>query len=1328
MTPDLESTLRYPILDDIEVPEVLIENWQITADLLAEIAGAPAALIMRVHAHDIEVFVSSHSPGNVYHHGERAPLNAGLYCETVLGTRRRLLVPDARKDPDWDHNPDLELGMISYSGLPIAWPNGELFGTICILDGKEAAYPRRIHHLMERFRDSIQLSLASIHASNRSQLQRDEAESALHERETDFRLMVEGVQDYAIVMLDPAGRVLRWNAGAERINGYRPEEIVGRHFSLFYLPEDIESGKPERELKVAAAEGRFEDEGWRVRKDGSRFFASVVVTALRHESGQLLGFGKITRDITESKKAEEDLRANRALLREILESVPQAIFRKDKASVYLGCNQQFARAAGLTDTAQVVGKTDFDLPWSREQAVAYRSEDAQVVGSGMATHHIVEQLPSADGTWTWVETTKIPLFDIHGQVEGILGVFEDITERRQAENALRESEENYRLLIESTFEAIVVIQDGLIEQFNPAGTTMTGYSADELVATPFPLFVHPDDRAEIVDNYQRRMRGEPLPAVREFRLLTKDGSTCWVLANSVVPFQWNGRPASLHTLVDITERKDAESALRESERRFRDLLQDVPGVPVQGYRMDGTTTYWNKASEALYGYTKEEAMGRSLLDLVIPPEAREGVREAMRQMAETGQPIPASELSLRRKDGSSLAVFSSHAVVQVPGRAAEMFCLDVDMTDRQRAEAALRESELKFRSLFETAEGAILLLADGRFVDCNARALSIFGCTREQIIGGPPSRFSPPMQPDGQPSEEEAIRKINLAFTAGPQVFEWEHCRADGTPFAAEVSLNWLELQGKPQAQAIVRDITDRRRAEAALRESEDRFRGVVEGAAMPIFVSLEMKFTYLNPSALRLFGATTPEQVLGQPILSRIHPDCHESIRKRAVRVFQGQRGVAPPQEEVYLKLDGTPVPVEATASPITYQGQPAAVVFVQDISERRRMEEAHALLAAQFLQAQKLDAVGQLAAGIAHDFNNLLAAILGNAQLAVEDTESGHPARVSLEEIQRAGNRAKDLVQQILTYSRQQVQDRRVLSLEPVVTEAARFLRATIPSGVEIVLALAAHVPPVLANATQIQQVILNLCTNAWHALDDRPGRIEIQLQAVTLDAAAAGRLTGLRPGLFACLSVRDTGKGMDAALIERIFDPFFTTKEPGKGTGLGLSVVHGVVVGHDGAITVASQPGQGATFQVYFPAAAGIADSGIASAKSAPQGQGQHVLFLDDEEALVFLATRMLERLGYRVTGFTQAAAAVQAFRANPGQFDVVITDLNMPGASGLVVARELLTVRPDLRVLLCSGHVTEQLKEQAHGEGIRHVLYKPNTMEEFGGVLHQLISEP
>ena len=387
--------------------------------------------------------------------------------------------------------------------------------------------------------------------------------------------------------------------------------------------------------------------------------------------------------------------------------------------------------------------------------------------------------------------------------------------------------------------------------------------------------------------------------------------------------------------------------------------------------------------------------------------------------------------------------------------------------------------------------------------------------------------------------------------------------------------------------------------------------------------------------------------------------------------------------------------------------------------IAERQQLEE-------QLRQSQKMEAIGQLAGGIAHDFNNILAAISGNTELALEDTASDHPAREFLEEIRNSSARAKRLVQQILAFSRRQPLDRRVISLEPIIEESTDLLRASLPASVGLDMEVDAGVPPVLADATQMHQVLVNLCTNAWHALEGQSGRIVVRLKSVALTADSVKPLVGLRPGNFVYLSVSDTGIGMDAATRARIFEPFFTTKEPGKGTGLGLSVVHGIVQGHDGAIVVRSQPGEGTVFEIYFPAATAIEETAAAPAP-ALRGQGQHILFLDDEATLVTLAQRLLERRGYRFTGFTRASEALRAFAEKPDEFQLVITDLSMPGASGLHFASDILKLRPDVPVVLCSGHVTEELREHARRAGIREVLYKPNTVDEFGETIHRLASE-
>ncbi|MCX7144047.1 MAG: response regulator, partial [Proteobacteria bacterium] len=359
---------------------------------------------------------------------------------------------------------------------------------------------------------------------------------------------------------------------------------------------------------------------------------------------------------------------------------------------------------------------------------------------------------------------------------------------------------------------------------------------------------------------------------------------------------------------------------------------------------------------------------------------------------------------------------------------------------------------------------------------------------------------------------------------------------------------------------------------------------------------------------------------------------------------------------------------------------------------------------------------------------FNNALAAILGNVELARQDVGPGHEALVSLEEIGKASRRAKDLVQQILAFGRRQKLERKPTSLALVVVESARLLRATFPAGVELKVDCKADAPAVLADATQLKQLLLNLCTNALHAVQDqaRPGLVEIGLSTHSAGGAphngperrSMGDRTPLREGRYACLWIRDNGPGMDEATRARIFEPFFTTKTVGKGTGLGLSVVHGIVKAHEASIEVQSAPGEGSAFRVYFPATEeSVAEVTAPTPDTVPvHGKGKHVLYVDDEEAIVFLMTRLLERQGFRVSGYTDPREALAAARANPDQFDLVVTDYNMPYMSGLEVASALREIRADLPVVMASGYITEELRAEAPAAGIRELIYKPNTADD------------
>jgi CheY-like chemotaxis protein/anti-sigma regulatory factor (Ser/Thr protein kinase) len=371
-------------------------------------------------------------------------------------------------------------------------------------------------------------------------------------------------------------------------------------------------------------------------------------------------------------------------------------------------------------------------------------------------------------------------------------------------------------------------------------------------------------------------------------------------------------------------------------------------------------------------------------------------------------------------------------------------------------------------------------------------------------------------------------------------------------------------------------------------------------------------------------------------------------------------------------------------------------------------------------------MEAIGTLAGGIAHDFNNILAAINGYTELARMILRDNPDVREHLGAVLQAASRATDLVRQILAFSRQEPAERRPIHLRPDVAESLKLLRATIPSTIEFDMSLATDAPMVLADATQIHQILMNLGTNAWHAMKDRTSRLHVTLEKCVLDETHAATQPGLRPGVYARVSVGDTGCGMDQATLGRIFEPSFTTKPPGEGTGLGLAVVHGIMDNHDGSLTVYSQPGEGTVFHLYFPAHAGEATGVAAEEGPVSRGHGERVLFVDDEEVLVRLGQKTLAALGYEVEVATQPAAALAMVRADPQRFALVLTDLTMPGMTGLVLATRLLQVRPGLPIVLMTGYSASLTSERVEAAGIRQLLLKPTSIHSLGAAAHAALS--
>jgi len=450
-------------------------------------------------------------------------------------------------------------------------------------------------------------------------------------------------------------------------------------------------------------------------------------------------------------------------------------------------------------------------------------------------------------------------------------------------------------------------------------------------------------------------------------------------------------------------------------------------------------------------------------------------------------------------------------------------------------------------------------------------------------------------------------------------------------------------------------------------------------------------------------------------------HPDFPAQLRQALGRGLAGE--VIESSDELWIRADGRRTLLRWAVHPWrdSHGAIGGIVVMAEDITARKQIEE-------QQVRSQKLEALGTLAGGIAHDFNNILLAISGNAQLSLADLPPDDPNRESLEEIAKASARAAALVRRILGFSRPQEQRIETVHLGPVVEEALKLLRATLPAMIEIRTTSCPELPPVAADSSQIHQVLMNLVTNAAQAIGDGVGLIEVGLDVTDVTAETAGMSPELREGRYCTVSISDNGCGMDPATQDRVFDPFFTTKSGSGGTGLGLSVVHGIMKSHHAAVTVESQPGKGTTFRLHFPAA----DGGAAPVAVAPgevaRGRGERVLYVDDDEALVLLAQRTLEALGYAVTGTTDPARALQDFRSRPTDFDLVVTDLSMPGMSGLQLARALHSIRPGLPIVMTSGYVRPDQQEAARAAGVRELILKPDTADELGRVLERVLQGP
>jgi len=814
-----------------------------------------------------------------------------------------------------------------------------------------------------------------------------------------------------------------------------------------------------------------------------------------------------------------------------------------------------------------------------------------------------------------------------------------------------------------------------------------------------------------------------------------------------------------------------KAASKKSARAFRAFTDQSPNMIF--INKGGRVVYVNKRCVEDMGYSREEfyAPDFDFMSL-IAPDSVDLIRSNFKRHM-MGEDIKSYEYSLLNKQGQKIEAIITTKIINYDHERAILGII-TDISARKRAEEELQH-RLKFQHLITMVSSQFINLDPdqvddeidhtlqqiGEFADADRSYIFQFSddqkskfCThewcaegieplRERVQNAPMVTYPwsmkkylrgdivliprvsemPPETADVKHDLEElGVQSIlNVPMATGGRVTGFIGMTSIGEEkMWTEDTSSLLKIVSQVFANAL-----ENKKNQQALQESEERWRTVFETVPDPVTIiqAEDGRCVDINSAFTKVTGWTS-EEAIGKTAAEL--DIWHNPEEREKLTAGIAQDGKIENLEAKFRLKDGSAITALMSAILIKLKNKPHILTITRDISELKSAQEEREKLKTQLIQAQKMEAIGTLAGGIAHDFNNILGAIIGYAEMALYDTREDSMEHYNIDQVLRAAHRAKDLVKQILAFSRKSEQDKGIISSTPIIKEVLKLMRASLPTTIEIKPNIEPNVDPIFADPTQIHQVIMNICTNSAHAMEDSGGILEIGLSNFELTAAGNSQYPELNPGAYVKLSISDTGHGMDAAVLDRIFDPYFTTKEQDKGTGMGLAVVHGIVKGHGGGIHVRSTPGEGTCFDILFPVMERQVMSETEELKTLPLGK-EHILFVDDEDFLIDLGKNMLKKLGYRVETRTQSIEALEVFRANPDKFDLVISDMTMPNMTGDILATELMNIRPDIPVVICTGH-SERIDEQRAQElGIKGLMMKPFTIRSLSKTVREALDQ-
>jgi len=1147
--------------------------------------------------------------------------------------------------------------------------------------------------------------------------QRKHVEEALAESEQKHRSLFETMSQ-GVIYFNDQGTILSANPAAEQILGMCKEDLHGKFFLNtswhVVLENGAEISEADHPVAVAARTGKpvvHSIVGILNQQTHTRQWLSIAAVPLFHPGEQkLFQIYSTFEDITNRMRTEKEIADALNYGRTIVETSPIGIITFDENGNAISANPAAAMIAGTT-VEQLLTQNYRSLESWKRSGMLGAADSAFTSGQekSIEVHHL-----STFGKETWVSARFVP-FTYKGR-KNLLSLLSDITERKRAEEDVRRSEGQYRQLFDQMLSGLIVCEVIYDESGKPNGhkfvsanlsfEKLTGFSIDFLIGKT-NLDVDTGWPPEVAERfYTVAMTGEPIEYERFNETLGRYFETR-------VFSPRRGQFANIFT--DITERKRAEKALRESEERYRNLFDNAP-VGVLQTNSEGKISRANNEFAHILGYADAEEVkelvngSTSVASLYLPPDRR--VHLMKQALQKPGTWIHAEEL-LRKKDGGTITAKLTIRAIPEFDDQVEGFVEDI--TERTIAETQLSKLSL---AVEQSPTSIFITDVHGNIEYANPKFSQVTGYSLEEILGKNPRILKSGEMPDNE------YKRLWETIMAGKEWRgEFHNKKKNGDLFWESASISPVKNADSviTNIVAVKEDITERKQAEETKREDNLMLELAMNAA--------EMAWWKMHIPTGSISFERRKAEMLGFPpeqfhhykdFMALIHPDDYEKTMNAMRQHFDGTKDKYEAEYRIMTKSGeykwfydvGRIMRKDPNGKPLSVAG------LVINISKRKYAEEA-------LRQAQKLESIGSLAGGIAHDFNNVLGGIMGYTDMSLRYAEKDSILEKNLLKVLKATDRAKQLIQQILTFSRKANPHKSVIFIKPIIMEVLELLKASIPSSVIIESVLHKNTRPVLADPVKIHEALLNLATNAVHAMD-RKGTLMIRLYSEHVDRGLFGHTGEITPGEYSVIQVSDTGCGMDTITLSKAFEPFFTTKAVGEGTGMGLSVVLGVVQLIGGDIRIGTEVGIGTTFKLYLPASDEVASSASIDDDQTSLHGTERILFVDDEQMLMDTAIDLLTSLGYNVTGIGDSIQALSFMQEHGDDIDVLITDQTMPGMSGLELAKEVLAVRKDMPIILCTGFSNELNPDRAAAIGVKHIVMKPFRYNEIAKIIREVIN--